>query len=246
MALGLLAGAFVISVITSAYFPTPILACFDRAGAKVFAESSSRELAKVSTNNVTATATTSTVPKTTAFESLTTILQNNLGTLLTLVTTAFLAWYVNYAVKKRLYSEELTERRLKDLYRPMQIMLTASKLSFERYLSSSDKEEQKSIAELWNSYNNEMKKMIMSNSHLFVESDLPPEIVQLIKHIDAYSFDYNQYKQGKLAHPFPGARGFPFPKNIEGYFASRSSLLAKQLQSNSSWRDRLGIRKKTE
>lgn len=60
--------------------------------------------------------------------------------LLTLGMTVFLAWYVNYALKKRLYREELNERRLRELYRPMDMALRASRSAFLRYSSAIDEE----------------------------------------------------------------------------------------------------------
>ena len=148
--------------------------------------------------------------------------------LLTLLMTVFLAWYVNYSLKKRLYFQELTEKRLKELYRPMDITLRAGKLAFKRYMRAGP-EEQKHIAKLWNKYNRYMKKLIIRNSYLFVEPELPPEVNKLIEHIDSYLFDYDQYVQGKKEHPFPGERGYPFPSDINEYFSTRSRQLVESL-----------------
>lgn len=146
----------------------------------------------------------------------------------TLVMTLFLAWYINYAIKKQLYRVELRERRLKEFYRPMDIVLRASKMAFKRYFESSD-EEKKFIAKSWYDYNNLMKKLIMEKSYLFLEPELPPEVDKLIEHIDVFLFDYDQYSKGLKQNPFPGIRGYPFPKEVNDYFATKSQELSREL-----------------
>jgi len=158
--------------------------------------------------------------------------------LATLGMTVFLAWYVNYAIKKRLYHEELTEKRLKELYRPMDVMLRASKLAFDRYFSAND-EERKFIADLWYNYTRDMKTLITKNAHLFLEYELPPAVDKLLEHIDAFLFDYDQYKQGKKPHPFPGMRDIRFPAEINDYFATRSRQLAESLSARKGFVSRL-------
>lgn len=148
--------------------------------------------------------------------------------ILTLGVTVFLAWYVNYSIKKRFYLQELNEKRLRELYRPMDITLRASRMAFQRYLQA-EHQEQKFIAELWSEYNKHMKDLLITNSYLFLEPELPPEVDKLLEHIDAYLFDYQQYKEGKRKHPFPGERGYPFPSEINDYFASRSQQLVERL-----------------
>lgn len=149
-------------------------------------------------------------------------------TVFTLIMTFFLAWYVNYSLKKKIYLHELTEKRLRELYRPMDIILRSSKMAFQRYLKA-DPEEQKFIAGLWNEYNKSMKDLIIKNSYLFIEPEVPPVIDKLMEHIDAYLFDFEQYRQGKITHPFPGKRGYPFPPEINDYFANSSKMLVKKL-----------------
>jgi len=148
--------------------------------------------------------------------------------LLQLSTTVVLGWYVHYVVVRKLRHEELAERRLKELYRPMEIILAASKGAFERYFNATG-DEQRQIAALWHAYNLEMKRIVMTNSYLLLESDVPPEILTLVKYVDAYEFDYAQFTQGRQPHPFPGARGYPFPRSIEQYFTSRAASLSKKL-----------------
>lgn len=149
-------------------------------------------------------------------------------TILTLLMTVFLAWYVNYSIKKRLYLQELDEKRLRELYRPMEMTLRASRMAFQRYLRA-EHEEQKFIAELWSGYNKYMKDLLIKNSYLFLEPELPQEVDKLLEHIDAYLFDYQQYKEGKRKHPFPGERGYPFPSEVNDYFAIRSRQLVERL-----------------
>jgi hypothetical protein len=103
-------------------------------------------------------------------------------------------------------------------------------MAFQRYLKA-DPEEQKFIAELWNEYNKSMKDLIIKNGYLFIESELPPVIDKLMGHIDAYLFDFEQYRQGKRTHPFPGDRGYPFPSEINDYFANSSQALVKKLEA---------------
>jgi len=148
--------------------------------------------------------------------------------LLTLGSSFGVAWYVNRRLKKIIEEEQLNEKRLRDLYRPMDITLRASKMAFQRYIRASD-EEQKFIAKLWYQYNMKMKNLIMKNSYLFIESEVPDEVDKIIEHIDAFLFDYNEYVNGKKENPFPGERGYPFPEEILDYFYSRSKKLANLL-----------------
>ena len=148
--------------------------------------------------------------------------------ILTLVMTVFLAWYVNYSVKKGFYLQELNEKRLRSLYRPMDITLRASRMAFQRYLHA-EYEEQKFIAELWYEYNKRMKNLLIKNSYLFLEPELPSTVDKLLEHIDAYLFEYQQYKEGKRKHPFPGERGYAFPSEVNDYFASCSRQLVERL-----------------
>ncbi len=154
--------------------------------------------------------------------------------LLTLTMTIFLAWYVNYAVKKRLYREELNERRLSELYRPMDMVLKASKSAFQRHPSATN-EERVFIAELWHDYNEHMKELLMKNSHLIIEPDVPSEVVKLLEHIDAYMFDYEQFRAGKIPDPFPAKRGYPFPDEVNEYFDSNSRKLVERLEPRQSF-----------
>lgn len=146
----------------------------------------------------------------------------------TLAMTVFLAWYVNYSVRKKFFLQELNEKRLRELYRPMDITLRASKLAFQRY-PKAEPEEQKYIAGLWSEYNKYMKDLLIKNSYLFLEPALPSTVDKLLEHIDVYLFEYKQYKEGKRSHPFPGQRGYAFPSEINDYFASGSRQLVKRL-----------------
>jgi hypothetical protein len=148
-------------------------------------------------------------------------------TVVTLAMTIFLAWYVNDSLRKKMYHHELDEKRLRELYRPMDIILRSSKMAFQRYLKA-ESEEQVFIADLWGEYNKAMKDLIIKNAYLFIEPELPPEISRLMEHIDVYLFDYQQYKQGKRENPFPGERGYPFPSEINDYFANSSQQLVKK------------------
>jgi hypothetical protein len=149
-------------------------------------------------------------------------------TVVTLAMTIFLAWYVNDSLRKKMYHHELTEKRLRELYRPMDIILRSSKMAFHRYLKV-EPEEQNFIADLWGEYNRSMKDLIIKNAYLFIEPELPTEVNKLMEHIDAYLFDYKQYKDGKIENPFPGKRGYPFPSEINDYFANGSQQLVKKL-----------------
>jgi len=110
----------------------------------------------------------------------------------------------------------------------MDITLRASRMAFQRYLQA-EHEEQKFIAESWGEYNTYMKDLLIRNSYLFLEPELPPAVDKLLEHIDAYLFDYQQYNKGKRTHPFPGERGYAFPSEINDYFASRSRQLVERL-----------------
>ncbi len=65
--------------------------------------------------------------------------------ILTLGITIILAWYINSVLKHRFRREDLIERQLKELYRPMDILLRANREAFRRY-SQASREEQKTIA----------------------------------------------------------------------------------------------------
>lgn len=147
----------------------------------------------------------------------------------TLVMTFFLAWYVNKRLKERFYTKELDERRLKELYAPMNMILTASKAALERYPNSSP-DEKRLVARLWLDYNSKMKSILVEKSYLFLESSVPIEVSELLLHIDAYPSYYKQFVQGKIPDPFPGAHGFGFPQAVNGYFSSRTDTLRGKLK----------------
>jgi len=148
--------------------------------------------------------------------------------LIQIISTFLAAWYVYYRIQKTFNIESKKEKQLKELYRPMYIIIKSSKLNFDRYLKA-NKDEQKNIADLWLNYNKKIKKIIMDKSYLFIEKKIPNEINDLLIHIDAYEYAYKNYKEGKIENPFPGEKGYSFPNTVESYFEKNCEKLAEEL-----------------
>jgi len=148
------------------------------------------------------------------------------------VVSAVLAILLNKFFETR--SKRLATRReqLEKIFAPLEVLTRVNKQEFERIQKlGPDSHAEKEFIEqsIWYPNHTEIKRIIMTNSHLLPE--IPQELLDLVDHINVWLFVYEKkYIKGDYSGPvYAGPRGKPYPKAADDYIFNTAARYRKKL-----------------
>jgi len=149
------------------------------------------------------------------------------------ILSAILAILINRYFDKRNKILATKREQLEKVFAPLEILSKVNKQEFVRFtnMNQSSQAERDFIEQsIWYPNNLEIKKIIMTNSHLL--SEMPQEFLDLIDHINLWLFVYEK-KYVKKTHTGPvyaGPSGKPYPKAADEYIFRKSEEFRKVLK----------------
>ncbi|WP_231427867.1 hypothetical protein [Pedobacter sp. Leaf250] len=145
---------------------------------------------------------------------------------------AILAIMINRYFDKRNKLLASKREQLEKIFAPLEILSKVNKQEFKRFFAnnSPDVAEKEFIEKsIWYPNNLEIKKIIMTQSHLLAE--MPQELLDLLEHINLWLFVYES-KYDKKTHQnavFAGPKGKPYPTGADAYIFKKAETYRKIL-----------------
>jgi hypothetical protein len=146
---------------------------------------------------------------------------------------SFLALAINRSLDKRNKILATRREQLEKVFAPLEILSRVNKQEFDRFLKSkeTDNAERDFIEQsIWYPNNLEIKRIIMTNSHLLPE--LPQEFLDLLDHINLWLFVYeSKYVRKEHTGPvYAGPGGKPYPRGADEYIFKKAEEYRKIIQ----------------
>jgi hypothetical protein len=147
--------------------------------------------------------------------------------------SVILAILINRYFDKRNKILATKREQLEKVFAPLEVLTKVNKQEFERFQSMkqvSQAERDFIEQSIWYPNHIEIKKIIMSNSHLL--SEIPQEFLDLLDHINLWLFVYEE-KYTRKAHTGPvyaGPSGKPYPRAADDYIFGKATEYRKILK----------------
>ena len=150
--------------------------------------------------------------------------------------SAMLAIFINKYFEKRNKILATRREQLEKVFAPLEVLSKVNKQQFKRFANSTEKaQSERDFIEqsIWYPNLLEIKRIIMTNSHLL--SEIPDEFLQLLDHINLWLFVYeSKYVEKTHTGPvYAGPKGQPYPEAADIYIFKKAaeyrSVLNKKL-----------------
>ncbi|MCX2573225.1 hypothetical protein [Pedobacter sandarakinus] len=140
--------------------------------------------------------------------------------------SAILVIFINQYFETRNKQLASKKKELEKIFAPLEILSRVNKQEFIRFQAMgkiTDDERNFIEQSIWYPNNMEIKKILMSNSHLL--SEMPQAFLDLLDHINLWLFVYeSKYVSKTYNGPvYAGPGGKPYPKGADEYIYQKAS-----------------------
>jgi hypothetical protein len=147
--------------------------------------------------------------------------------------SAILALLINRYFDKRNKLLATKREQLEKVFAPLEILAKVNKQEFDRFqqMEKVSKSERDFIEQsIWYPNHLEIKKIIMTNSHLLQE--MPQEFLDLLDHINTWLFVYEEkyISKNHKGPVYAGPKGRPYPKEADDYIFKKAAEYRKALK----------------
>jgi len=147
------------------------------------------------------------------------------------VVSAVLTIWINHYLENRNKHLATKREQFEKVFAPLEILSKVNKMEFNRFLDGSSSEDERNFIEqnVWYPNNSEIKRIIMSHSHLL--SEMPQQLYDLVEHINLWLSVYeSKYVRHEHEGPvFAGPKGRKYPPEADPYIFAKANEFRKIL-----------------